>query len=272
MPFVLGPGARDSGFRLATHETIGSTSVEALSLARAGDPGAVWVVSSHQTAGRGRRGKRWSTEPGNLAASILVIAEAKPEVAATLGFVAGLSLDKALQTAAPNLRLAVALDGVEGEGARVRLKWPNDVLIDGDKIAGILLEAERLPDDRLAVAIGIGVNVVSSPSDLPYPAASLQELGVSAHAPDVFAPLSDAWAEFVQVWDHGNGFGTIRALWLERAAGLGGEIAVRVGQEVFTGVFKTIDDQGRLLVRAPDGSERAISSGEVHFGAAATAR
>ncbi|MCP4380330.1 MAG: biotin--[acetyl-CoA-carboxylase] ligase [Hyphomicrobiales bacterium] len=268
MKFALGPGARSAGLRLNAHDTIGSTNAQALTLARDGDPGDIWVVSNHQTEGRGRRGRRWSTEPGNLAASILVVVDVGAEQAATLGFVAGLSLDRALMQLAPGF----AADRREGDDGRLGLKWPNDVLVDGHKVAGILLEAQHLPGDRMAVAVGIGVNIISAPMNLPYPASTLRDMGIAADAATVFAPLADAWAGLFDLWDLGAGFPAIRELWLQRAAGLGGEVAVRAGRQVFSGVFETIDDSGRLLVRAPDGSHHAVSSGEAHFGTVATAR
>ena len=132
-----------------------STNARALAVAADGDPGNIWVVSDHQTEGRGRRGRHWSTEPGNLAASILVVVDVGAEQAATLGFVAGLSLDRALARIAPDWRQ-------EGMG-RLQLKWPNDVLVDGRKVAGILLEARHLYGDRMAIAVGIGINIVSAP-------------------------------------------------------------------------------------------------------------
>ena len=270
MEFTLGPKARAAGYRLDSHPTITSTNAEALRLARAGDGGRLWVVSPHQTAGRGRRGRAWETPPGNLAATILTLVDCPPTHAATLGFVAGLSLDEALRRTAPSLAVAMALDGVEGVGGRLRLKWPNDVILDGSKLAGILLEAEPLAGGRLAIAVGIGVNVVAAPAGLPYPATSLAGLGVGVDAAGLFAALAEAWAGIERIWDNARGFEVIRGLWLDRAAGLGERVSVAVGGEVLSGVFETIDGEGRLIVRSDDGSTRAISAGEVHFGAAAT--
>jgi BirA family biotin operon repressor/biotin-[acetyl-CoA-carboxylase] ligase len=153
----------------------------------------------------------------------------------------------------------------------VRLKWPNDVLIDGAKVAGILLEAVTLADGASAVVIGIGINVRHAPDGLPYPATSLAACGADLDAETLFAALADAWVEQERIWNAGRGFGAIRARWLEHAAGLGAPIAVRVGEEVFRGTFETIDEEGRLIVRTRDGAARPIAAGEVHFGAVATA-
>jgi BirA family biotin operon repressor/biotin-[acetyl-CoA-carboxylase] ligase len=272
MAFALGREAVAAGYRLAAFDEIGSTNAEALARARAGDEGRLWVVSDRQTAGRGRRGSRWSTERGNLAASLLAVVSADASIAATLGFVAGIALDAALRRAAPEVVASIALDGAAGAGGRLALKWPNDVLLDGAKLAGILLEAERTPDGRMAVVVGIGVNVRHAPADLPYPAASLAGLGSAATAETLFEALSDGWCAAAAAWDEGRGFAAVRTQWLARASGLGGAVAVRLGGEVARGVFETIDEAGRLVVRTDDGGRRAISAGEVHFGAAATAR
>ncbi len=272
MAFTLGPDARSAGYRLAAFDEIGSTNAEALARARAGDPGHLWVVSDRQTAGRGRRGNAWSTERGNLAASLLMLTAADASAVATLGFVAGIALDAALRHAAPEVEARVALDGAAGGGDRIALKWPNDVLLDGAKLAGILLEAEKAPDGRMAVVVGIGVNVRHAPTDLPYPAASLAGLGAAAGAEMVFAALSECWCEAAAAWDDGRGFPAVRARWLDRASGLGGAVAVRIDGEVTRGVFETIDETGRLVVRTESGARRTITAGEVHFGAAGTAR
>jgi BirA family biotin operon repressor/biotin-[acetyl-CoA-carboxylase] ligase len=272
MDFALGAKAQAAGYRLKVFNTIGSTNAEALALARGGDPGRLWIVSPHQSAGRGRRGSEWSTPTGNLAASLLLIVDAGPSVAATLGFAAGLALDEALRRIAPELSVAIALDGIDGNrgrGDRLRLKWPNDVLLDGGKLAGILLEAEPVGEGRLAVVIGIGVNVVSAPTNLPYPATALAALGIRADASGVFYALSDAWAGIERLWDEGRGFPKVRELWLGRAAGVGEEVVVKVGGEVLRGAFDTIDGEGRLVIREPQGQVRVVSAGEVHFGAMA---
>jgi biotin-(acetyl-CoA carboxylase) ligase len=141
-------------------------------------------------------------------------------------------------------RRRFALDGAHGNGDRIALKWPNDVLLDGAKLAGILLEAEKAPDGRMAVVVGIGVNVRHAPTDLPYPAASLAGLGSAADAEAVFAALSECWCEAAAAWDDGRGFPAVRARWLERASGLGGQVAVRIDGEVTRGIFETIDDTG----------------------------
>jgi BirA family transcriptional regulator, biotin operon repressor / biotin---[acetyl-CoA-carboxylase] ligase len=151
------------------------------------------------------------------------------------------------------------------------LKWPNDVLAARQKLAGILLEAEAVAEDRLAVVVGIGTNVIAAPEGTPTPATSLAALGVNIGAEELFATLSDTWAEFRGIWDNGRGFGEIRRLWLERAAGLGEPVAIQAGGSAVEGTFDTIDDTGCLIVRTSDGKRVAISAGDVYFGSAASA-
>ncbi|TIX43459.1 MAG: biotin--[acetyl-CoA-carboxylase] ligase, partial [Mesorhizobium sp.] len=158
MAFRLAPTAASEGFRLEAHDTVGSTNALALAHARAGDPGKLWVVSKKQESGRGRRGRTWATPEGNLAATLLI------------GFVAGLALADALNAVVPQGRIAIGVDGASQGKNRFELKWPNDVLASGAKLAGILLESALLEGDRFAVAVGIGVNVVAYPEVLPYPA------------------------------------------------------------------------------------------------------
>jgi BirA family biotin operon repressor/biotin-[acetyl-CoA-carboxylase] ligase len=271
MAFRLAPTAASEGFRLDAHDSVGSTNALALEHARAGDPGRLWVVSNKQESGRGRRGRAWATPEGNLAATLLLVPGGELRLAATLGFVAGLALADALNAVVPQGRVAVALDGASQGRNRFELKWPNDVLASGAKLAGILLESAQLEDGRFAVAVGIGVNVVAHPSDLPYPATSLHALGANCDAETLFLALSDAWSENARLWDNGRGLGAIRKRWLARAAGLGGEVAVRIDGNVVRGVFETIDEDCRFVIRDDDGTVLTIAAGDVHFGAVASA-
>ncbi|MGF7004953.1 biotin--[acetyl-CoA-carboxylase] ligase [Aminobacter sp. BE322] len=272
MGFQLAPTASAAGFRLEAHDSVGSTNALALERALAGDPGKLWVVSKKQESGRGRRGRNWATPEGNLAATLLTILDRDLQYAATLGFVAGLALADALDAVAPNARFAVGVDGGSGQGVkRFELKWPNDVLASGAKLAGILLESTTLPHGRLAVAIGIGVNVVAHPTDVPYPATSLASLGSDVDAETLFLALSDGWSENERLWAGGRGLAAIRRKWLERAAGLGSEVAVRLEGNVVRGIFETIDEDCRFVIRDAKGETVKIAAGDVHFGAVASA-
>lgn len=272
MPFALAPSAQSRGYRLEAHETVASTNALALERARTGDTGWLWVVASNQRSGRGRRGRAWATPPGNLAATLLVTDVHELGAAATLGFVAGLALADALCAIEPEMRAPIGVDDAKlPGGGRLELKWPNDVLVGGAKLAGILLETAVLAEGRYAVAVGIGVNVASSPGETPYPATSLRELGAASDAARLFLALSDAWVANSIVWDGGRGAGQIRRRWLEHAAGLGSEVAVRHEGGVVRGVFETIDTECRFVIRREDGTRLAISAGDVHFGTVASA-
>lgn len=271
MTFSLGPKAVFEDYRLEAHDTVGSTNAMALDRARAGDPGNLWIVSKKQESGRGRRGRAWETPHGNLAATLLVVGRHELRLAATLGFVAGLALADALAAVAPGAKVSVGLDGAGGGRNRFELKWPNDVLADGAKLAGILLESHLLGDGRIALAVGIGINVAAHPTDVPYPATSLAGLGADCDAETLFLALSDAWTDNVRIWNGGLGLSQIRKLWLARAAGLGAEVAVKVDGDIKRGVFETIDDDGRFVIRDANGAAVTIAAGDVHFGAVASA-
>ncbi|KKB09587.1 biotin--[acetyl-CoA-carboxylase] ligase [Devosia chinhatensis] len=272
--FSLGPNARSAGYRLTGFDEIGSTNSEALAAASLGDPGGIWFAARHQTAGRGRRGRQWHSVRGNLAASLLIVPDAAPEQIATLGFVAGVALNRALAAVLPQGRFRVGIDGMDGADGRSRiaLKWPNDVLADGEKLSGILLEASKTPDGRSAIVIGCGVNVVAAPEGTPYPATSLLALGVERSAEQVFEALSDAWVDVFALWDDGRGIAAVLELWRSSAAGIGAPVAVSQDGVVRRGIFETIDAAGRLIIRDEDGSRFPITAGDVHFGATASAR
>jgi len=265
MAFSLGSRATSAGYRLAAFDQIGSTNAEAMARARDGEHGPIWFVTPEQTAGRGRRQRAWIAARGNLASSILEVMDVPPATAATLGFAAGLALESALQ------KLSVEANLRRGSGPlKFALKWPNDVLAGGEKLAGILLEAEAVAASRLAVVVGIGTNVIAAPEGTPTPATSLAALGVHVGAEELFAALSDAWVEFRGIWDNGKGFAEIRRLWLERAAGLGDPVAIQTGNATIAGTFDTIDEAGCLIVRTAEGKLLPIAAGEVYFGSAAS--
>jgi BirA family biotin operon repressor/biotin-[acetyl-CoA-carboxylase] ligase len=267
MTLALGPKAQASGMRLACFDRLGSTNAEAIERARAGEAGPIWLVTTEQTAGRGRRQRPWSAPRGNLAASVLEVIDVSPGVAATLGFAAGLALEAALQ--------AVTAQFIASYAAPVaidyRLKWPNDVLANGEKLGGILLEAENVANGRLAVVVGIGTNIVAHPTDTPYPATSLRAHGLDVSAEQLFAALSDSWAELRALWDNGRGFAEIRRRWLLRAKGVGEPVSIRSGTSVVEGLFDSIDEAGCLIVRTPEGRRFPIAAGDVHFGSTASA-
>lgn len=268
--FALGPVAVAAGFRVHGYEAVGSTNPAAMAAGRRGDSGDLWAVTTRQTSGRGRRGRAWTAPAGNLAGSLLKVMPQPAHALAPLGFVAGLAAHWAISAVCLGRSVADAVGGdVLLPG--LELKWPNDLLLDGGKLVGILLEADRLADGMTAVVIGIGINVVHTPQGTPYKAASLAEAGYAVDAAAMFSALSDAWVSAERLWDEGAGFSAIRAAWLARARGVGGRVRVQLGDGIIEGVFETLDGGGHLVVRGDDGRVQTVAAGDVHFGVAATA-
>ena len=248
-----------AGYRRLAFDRLGSTNEEARLKARAGDPGKLWVTTLEQTAGRGRRGRVWRSGKGNHHASLLLVDPAPPEVAATLSFAAGVALHR-------------ALTGLAGEsaGRRLRLKWPNDLLCDGQKVAGLLVEGEALANGTFAVVTGFGVNCVDHPEiEALYPAGDLAALGIRIDAEQLFLRLAQAFDEEILFWDAGRGFAGTRRRWVERALGFGGPIRVSLPDRTIQGRLDSLDPAGRLIVIATDGQRETISAGDVFFGVGA---
>ena len=240
------------GYALKHFEVIDSTNEEARRLALAGERGPVWIAADRQSAGRGRRGRNWESPTGNLAATLFV-RPAKPAVdCAQLSFVAAICASDMVTRYAGS--------------AAVRVKWPNDVLADGKKIAGILLESASAGGERLDwLAVGVGVNLAVFPDGMEFPATSLTALGIAPPSPrDALAALATAWAKWYDVWMT-RGFADIRDVWLSRAAGLGTRIRARLQNEETHGVFEGIDATGALILRESLDRVRTISAGEVFF-------
>jgi BirA family biotin operon repressor/biotin-[acetyl-CoA-carboxylase] ligase len=232
-------------FRLIAHDTLSSTNDEARRLAEGGAEHGLVVTARSQTAGRGRRGRRWESPPGNLHCSLL-LRPAKPlGEAAQLSFVAGVALCDALRGLASNLDIAC--------------KWPNDVLCQGRKVAGMLLEGADG-----AVILGLGVDVVEAHAETLHPAVSLRQAGVATTAEAVLARFVTTFSPWYDRWMEA-GMAAIGPAWLERARGVGGEILVRLDGETLTGIFTGLDGQGALLLALPGGGTRRILAGDVFF-------
>jgi BirA family biotin operon repressor/biotin-[acetyl-CoA-carboxylase] ligase len=238
-----------AGYRRKDYAELDSTNEEARRLAEAGEAGPLWITAARQTAGRGRRGRAWNMAAGNLATTLLLRPEASQAITGQLSFAAALAAAEMVQYFAPD--------------AAITVKWPNDVLAEGRKIAGILLEGGH--DSKGGwLAIGIGVNLAHHPEGTVFPATSLPQLGIAPLSCDQamgllavrFAHWYDAWME--------KGFEALRAAWLKRVSGLGAPITARLPHETRAGVFEGIDASGALLLN--DGTQvRAIAAGEVFF-------
>lgn len=255
----LGPETEASGYRILSREATESTNDDAVEAARSGDPGQLWIVAAEQRAGRGRHGRQWSSPPGNLYASLLLVDPCEVASAPQLGFVAGLALHEAVET-------------LTGIGApRLALKWPNDLLLDGAKASGLLLEGHRIAAGQsLAIVIGFGVNVTIAPTGTPYPTVALSKLVPNLRVEDVFAALSASFARTFAAWRNAarmtpsDPFAAIRRLWLERAAGIGQPVTIRLPSGEKSGLFEGLDSSGRLQLKSASGVE-LIDAGDLYF-------
>lgn len=237
-----------AGVRHIAYETLGSTSAEALALARAGERGPLWVTARTQTAGRGRRSSEWISPPGNLYATLLLSDPARPAEAPQLSFVAALALHDAVLTCAAQL------------GPLLKLKWPNDILIGQAKVAGILIEGESAT--VFSVAIGIGVNCTGHPDNTAYPATDLAQAGALVDPAALLRRLAESMQGRIAQWDRGRGFSAIRADWLKRAIGLGDTLRVRLPEGEMSGRFQGLDESGRLLLEQA-GGVATVTAGDV---------
>jgi len=242
-----------AGYSVATFDEIDSTNEEARRRAAVGERGPLWITARRQTAGRGRRGRSWDSPDGNLMATLLIAPGVSAPEAARLSFVAALAVHDFV---------------VAHTRASVRVKWPNDVLVDGKKIAGILLESSGTDGvDALPwLAVGIGVNLIDAPTETPYPTTFLGAHGTAPSPAEALAVLADAWETRFRAW-RVSGFAAIREAWLGVAAGLGTEIEVRLPGETLYGRFETLMPDGALSLLLPNGTRRAITAGEVFFAA-----
>lgn len=240
---------------IEAYDELDSTNAEARRRAEVGEGGPVWITAAFQTAGRGRRGRAWSTNRGNLAATLLTTTDRLPAEAAQLSFVAAL--------AACDLA-----DTCLGPGA-ARLKWPNDVLVHGRKAVGILVESGARADGRLWLAVGIGVNLAHAPQDVERPAAAFAEYmaGPPPQPRDALDVLAAAFERWRTAWAT-QGFPPIAAGWSERATGIGQRCEARLPNRTLRGVAEGLDPDGALRLRLDDGGLERITAGDVFFGEA----
>lgn len=241
-----------AGYTAIHLDAVGSTNVEAFERARQGAASGLWIVARCQTAGRGRRGRVWTSEPGNLYSSLMLRDPIEEVRLGELPLVVALAVHDAISAALPPF--------VRGDLA---IKWPNDILYAGSKLCGILIEAVASSEGRVVV-VGIGVNCAHHPHPTLYLATDLAEVGYPTEPEAMFSLLSASMARRLAEWKAGD-FAGIREAWLSRARGVGDPITVRLPAREISGVFAGLDNDGRLLLRHDDGLE-TISAGDVFFG------
>ncbi|MBU0723568.1 MAG: biotin--[acetyl-CoA-carboxylase] ligase [Alphaproteobacteria bacterium] len=238
-------------FDIVVLGSVGSTNDEAHQLAREGARHLTVVSAAEQSGGRGRRGRAWASPPGNVYVSMILRPDCAPAQAAQISFLAALAVRDTARSAL-------------GDSSAIKVKWPNDVLVGGSKISGILLETGSVAAEAVDyVVIGIGLNVLHHPEDSERPSTSLAAQGASFDTSHARATLLERLGYWYHVW-HERGFAPVRESWLADAAGKGEEIEVRLPDRVLKGVFADLDEDGALLLETVQGRQR-IAAGDVYL-------
>lgn len=230
-----------------------STNTEAKILGYSGATTGTVVVAERQTAGRGRQGRNWLSGEGNLLFSILLKPDCSPSEAAELGFVIAVSMRRAILELEPQI-------------GKISFKWPNDILLNGKKVCGILLESDLKANRVENMVAGIGVNVGSYPEGgVDYEATSLNnESGKNMDLKKFLQQFLDFFAADYEAWKK-DGFGTYHKLWNTNAEGLGKTISVKTEGGEISGVFRGILDSGSLVLELEKGDLKYINTGDVYF-------
>ncbi|MEO0544247.1 MAG: biotin--[acetyl-CoA-carboxylase] ligase [Pseudomonadota bacterium] len=235
-------------------ESVGSTNLELAKLFHESGRrlDRYWLTSDEQVMGRGRRERNWVSPPGNLYASLCLDVSAVPDRSmAVLPLAIGVAIQKCVASLVAN---------------PVLLKWPNDVLIDGAKCCGLLLERHIHPQSGdVGLIVGIGLNVASHPPDTPYPATHLSAHGFAGDLSTVFNHLTMCVAEALANWRSPDFVADVTGQWTEHAKGIGEPVVVRLANETLSGIFDELDAQGRLMLRMANGDKRSITAGDVFF-------
>jgi BirA family biotin operon repressor/biotin-[acetyl-CoA-carboxylase] ligase len=234
-------------------DEVGSTNTEAFKRAEAGERGPLWISARRQTQGRGRSGRQWASEPGNLYASLLQTIACPLSVAHQISLLAGVAVIDAIRAVAGRSRIV-----------GMRLKWPNDILIGDAKCAGILPESLSAPGgSEVTAVIGIGINLAWHPTDLGRPVTHLAAHGADVKPDAMLRALAPAMQDWLDVWHGGVGFARVRAAWLERAGPVGEGVRVDTGSERIEGTFLDLDGDGALMLRDAHGLQRKLTFGDV---------
>lgn len=230
------------------HSTIDSTNLEARRLFEAGELGPLFLLADEQTAGKGRLDRNWASLRGNCYSTLLLPLTTEIAVVPQIGFVVALAVVEVVR---------------KHTSATPQLKWPNDVLVRGAKIAGILCEV--LSQHPLTIAIGCGINVAHAPTGLTYPATCLVAESATVTRDEVFQSYQTALAFWLNTWNNGQNFPAIRSAWTNLAIGIGETITMTVGTQHLTGTFETITEQGAVMLKPPHGPPHILHAGDVHI-------
>lgn len=229
------------------YATIDSTNLEAARLVATGQSESVWLLADEQTAGRGRANRNWHSAQGGLYSTLLYVDDIDQTFASQLSLVMALAVYETLSEFIPSQKLS--------------LKWPNDCLVDGAKISGIL--AEACGTGPLQIAIGCGINVNSAPGDMPYPVTCVCSHAPQATVATAFTGLMKHTSQWLNVWQRGKGFDVVRETWVSRADPLGSTLKVSTGSGDMCGQFIGLAPDGALLLKVEAGQTRRVYAGDV---------
>jgi BirA family transcriptional regulator, biotin operon repressor / biotin---[acetyl-CoA-carboxylase] ligase len=237
------------------YPTIDSTNLEAHRLFSTGEHGSLFILADEQTAGKGRLDRNWASARGNCYSTLMLSLDADLRVVPQLSFV---------------VALAVAETVREFSSVEPKLKWPNDVLVEGAKIAGILCEV--LATSPVTIAIGCGINVAHAPAGLSYPATCLAAEGATTTRDAVFQSYREKLSYWLDMWNFGQNFSAIRSAWVQQAIGIGETITMHNGDQHLTGRFEGITEQGAVLLKPPHGPPHILHAGDLHIPSLAALR
>lgn len=240
------------GYRSIFFDTLDSTNAEALRQASSGERSGLWIWSGDQQAGRGRSGRTWESLPGNLFCSLLLKPTCRMAVAPQLGFVAGIALHNTISGLQSRDTTSVC-----------QLKWPNDLLLNGKKAGGILLESRLQADGCSTVVIGIGLNVTTYPREATYPATSLAQEVIDTTSENALRRLAHHCDTWIKTWNNGAGFSLIRDEWLDRSLAIGSPMTLKLPGKTLEGGFGGLDQDGALILTMKDGGKKHVTAGDV---------
>ncbi len=240
-------------WRIQTYQEVESTQDMIHEAAAQGLGEGVVVQSMTQRGGKGRRGNEWISPVGNLYLSLLLRPKCTPQEAGQISFVVAIAASAMLD------------EYIDDSKHKKTLKWPNDILIDGLKLSGILLESGMIGPHLDYIVVGMGMNIFAKPELTTC-------LNDVAKEPVYINKVRDNFLEKLEyyygLWQ-GKGFAPLLELWLNKAHGLGQSITARLPNAEFKGIFKDVQEDGAVVLEMPDGSDKIIHAADVYFGESA---